>query len=84
MGPINGAGHIRMVFACINDEIAYENALERFCRALRERRNKRRVNKKNDLENEQINELAASLKQYSIDCRRQDRHRFAEVRHPMK
>ncbi|MBS6135042.1 MAG: pyridoxal phosphate-dependent aminotransferase [Faecalibacterium prausnitzii] len=39
MGPINGAGHIRMVFACINDEIAYENALERFCRALREHPN---------------------------------------------
>lgn len=39
MGPVNGGGHIRMVFACINDEIAYENALERFCRALREHPN---------------------------------------------
>ena len=30
------------------------------------------------MENKQINELAASLKQYSIDCRRKV-HRFAEV-----
>ena len=30
------------------------------------------------MENKQIHELAASLKQYSIDCRRKV-HRFAEV-----
>ena len=38
----------------------------------------RRVNKRSKVENKQINELAASLKQYSIDCRRKV-HRFAEV-----
>lgn len=39
MGPVNGAGHIRMVFACISDDQAYANALERLCKALKEHPN---------------------------------------------
>ncbi|RRD94780.1 pyridoxal phosphate-dependent aminotransferase [Clostridiales bacterium COT073_COT-073] len=39
MGPVNGAGHIRVVFACINDEQTYANAIERLCRALSEHPN---------------------------------------------